>query len=294
MTYQKSGKQYLSPEILRVVDNTGIDYKEMEPGQALTIYAQDAKSKQLASFIVTVVLVRTLDERKQTRTATLQYREGEFNFYNGINPNETVQLEPGTLMENGISATLIPQANYTLAYFGGIGLGRDHIFEFIDGENRSIIAHGVDRIDVGAVSVDYQSPDLTTYLQRVEDTRERQVEEEKHRVQEVNRIIMADLEEWFQDHLAYHEIRELIAGYSPNGKLVMSSFLIYGKEDEVLDRAWEVLKQAHKDHFSYEHPSIRGNLDIKASSRRVFEGMLRDAGIKWPRPEKVDKQTQFA
>lgn len=291
MAYQESGRQHLSPDILRVVDNRGIGYQEMEPGQALTIYARDAKTKELASFTVTVASVRTLDERKQTRTATLQYRGGEFNFYDGTNPNKTVQLEPGALMENGISATLIPQANYTLAYFGGIGLGRDHSFEFIDGEDRSVIVHGVDRIDVVTALVDYQAPDLVNHLQRVEETRERQMEDEKRRVQEVDRLIMADLEEWFQNHPAYDEIKELIAGYSPNGKLVMLSYLIYGKEDDVLDRAWEVLKQSHKDHFSYEHPRIRGDLDIKASSRRVFEGMLRDAGIKWPRPEQVDRQT---
>lgn len=291
MTYQESGRQHLSPDILRIVDNKGVGYQEMEPGQTLTIHALDAKTRIPSSFILTVASVRIFDERRQTRTATLQYIEGDFNFYDGNNPNNTTRIEPGTLMENGISANLIPQTDYRLSYFGGIGIGRDHSFEFIGGKDSSVIARGISGIDVGTAPADYQPPDLAVHLQRVEETREKQLRDEKRRADDVDRVIMADLEEWFQDHPAYAKMRELIAGYSPNGKLVMSSYLIYGKEDGVLDKAWEVLKQAHKEHFNYEHPAIRGDLDIKVSSRRVFEGMLKDAGIQWPRPKQSDELT---
>lgn len=287
MAHQESGRQHLSPDILRIVDNRGITYQEMQPGQNLRIYAEDAVTRQQASFNVTVISVRDTDERRATKTATLRFRDGDFNFYDGENINQPLQLQPGTLMENGISGIMVPQTDYRLVYFGGIGLGRDHSFEFIGGEDKSVIAHKVNMIDIGNAPVDFQAPDLSDYFRSIEAVRQKQRQDENKRIEEVNRVVMADLEERFSKHPDYDSIRDLIAAYSPNGKLVMSSFLIYAQEDDVLDDAWEALKQAHQEHFQYEHPRIRGDLDIKASSRKVFEDMMRTAGIKWPRPEQI-------
>lgn len=292
MDHPESGRRYLSPDILHVADNIGIRHQEMQPGQNLRIHAQDATTGEQSYFDVTVLSVRDVEGRSN-KTATLQYRGGTFNFYDGEDftiTNRTAQLEPGTLMENGISATLIPQTDYRLVYLDGIGLGRDHSFEFVGGENRSVIAHRVERIEIGTSPSDFQAPDISDHLKKIEKTRQRKREDKEKVAEEVNEVVMNDLEEHFGDHPAYQQIRKLITGYSPNGKLVMSSFLIYAKEDGVLDKAWEVLQRADERHFSFEHPSIRGDSDIKASSRTVFEEMLRDAGIQWPRP----KTSKFA
>lgn len=285
-----TGREYLSPEILRIVDNT-LPYEQMQIGETLIVWAEDALTRQLTSFTILVVSIR--ENERGRKSATFEYVGDDFNFFDGENPQKTVKITAGTLMENGVSTTLIPQADYHLSYFGGIGRGRDHSFEFVGGEDHSVIVHKVSRIDVVAAQNNYQAPNyLSLHLEKMEETKQRQMQDEGKRIAELERTVMADLEKWFGDYPAYQEIRELISGYSPNGKLMMSSFLIYGKEDGVLDRAWETLKLAHHDHFEYEHPMVRDDLDLKASSRMRYERMIREAGIKWPRPIRLPENEE--
>ena len=286
MVYQEPGRQNLSPDILRIIDSKVISYQEMLPGQSLRIHAEDAVTKQPGFFDITVLSVRDTNEHGVTKTATFQYNGGDFKFYDGADANQPVQLQPGTLMENGISAVLVPQTDYRLVYFGGIGLSRDHSFEFVEGKDKSVIVHGVRTIEVGEAPTDFQAPDLSSHFERVNTTRQRYMEDEKRRAIEVNRVVMALLEKRFSEHPDYNAIRDLIAGYSPNGKIAILSYLTYAMEDKVLDQAWVALKQADKDDFSYDPPMVRGDLGFKASNWVVYMDMMRTAGVKWPRPEK--------
>jgi hypothetical protein len=140
----------------------------------------------------------------------------------------------------------------------------------------------------GEAAPDFKAPDISEHLEKVRATEKRASENEGIREERVRRVVMEDLEQYFGEDPRIQDIKDLIAGYSPNGQLVMSSFLIYGQEDGVLDQAWASLQEADRNHFSYEHPDIRGDLDFKASSRGVYINMLQDTGITWPRPPSKD------
>ena len=287
MSYQETGRQYLSPGILRIVDNNGIPYTEMQSGQVLTIHAQDAESRQPSQFSLEVLSVREEDPRRHKKTATLRYREGEFTFYDADDPTNKVRLEPGTLMENGVSATLLPQPNMTIVYMGGIGLGRDHSFEYVDGTTKGLITHRLEAIDVVEAPQGYQAPDISGHLRKIEATKRAQKEAEENRGDDIDRAVIEDMR-ILREHPEYEKMEEMIRSFSPNGKLVMSYYLTNAHEDGVLDKAWQLLQQAYKEQFKYDHPMIRGDLDFKASNRIVFERMLRESGITWPRPGKSE------
>ena len=283
-------RRHLSPEILRTVDRSGIRYSEMEPGQPITIFAQDAITNEQGSFLLRVISVRD-DENHRNKDVTFEYIEGDFNFHVHSNKDQdrTTQLNPGALLETGVTATFVPATDYRMVYMGGIGVGRDHSFEYIDGEDLTVVAHNITALEQGETTPDFKTPDISEHLEKVRAAEKRASENERVREERVRRVVMEDLEQYFGEDPRIQDIKDLIAGYSPNGQLVMSSFLIYGQEDGVLDQAWASLQEADRNHFSYEHPDIRGDLDFKASSRGVYINMLKDTGITWPRPEPESK-----
>lgn len=284
MSYQESGRQHLAPNLLRIVDLNGIRYSEMQPGQQLRIYAQDAVSRESGSFVVEVLNVRPVEPPSPLKTATLRYAEGNFLFWDGDDTSKTTKIPSGTLMENGISGSLYPQLDVHMTNFGGIGLGRDHSFEYVNGTEVSIIAHTIEMIDIKSSPKGYEPPDISDHLQRVAAVREQYKQNEVKRAELVRRVILGDIDELFSAHPEYQQIRDMLADYSSNGMIVMESYLRYAFQDGVLDKAWELLKQTHKSHFEYDPPMFRGDLDFKDSTRWAFARMMRESGIKWPRP----------
>jgi hypothetical protein len=97
--------------------------------------------------------------------------------------------------------------------------------------------------------------------------------------------ILNFIEEKFSDHPKLDDIKEIISRFSPNGQIVMSSYLVYSLEDDVFDKAWEVLNTAYEEHFSFQHPDVLGDPDAIKSNALKITGMFIDAGIKWPRSE---------
>ncbi len=286
---EAAARSHLSTDILRTVDRSGIRYDDMVPGQSIAVHAQDAVTQQLGSFLLRVVSIRQPNSSSQ-KDVTFEYVEGDFAFYvqraSGV--STTTRIKPGALMESGVTARFVPQTDYRMVYVGGIGVGRDHSFEYVEGEDSFVVAHDITMLEVGDPAVDFKAPDISDHLGKVEKAQKRRREDEAVREDMVRRVVMEDVEQYFGELPCAQAIKDLISGYSPNGQLVMSSFLIYGEEDGVFDKAWEVLQKADSKHFSYEHPAIRGDLDIKASSRRVYEQMVEEAGIQWPRPgEKI-------
>lgn len=283
----EAGRQHLSPKILQTVDSyrSGIAYPDMQLGQLLTIHAEDAATKKLGSFTIEVVSVRKLDEKRDNWTATLKFKHGEFNFYNGDNTaGRPVRLEGDQLMENGISGTFIPQTDLRMSYYGGIGLGRDHGFEYVDGRDRSVIVHRLTAIDVAAPPPEWQSPDLTEHFRKMEEVKAKQQREREEAMQNSNRSVDAFLEEKFKNHPQYAQIQERVNQFSPNGRIVIASYLGYALEDGVFDKAWQILEKAWDDQYYFQHPQVRGDIDILGQNREQLMEIIREAGIKWPRP----------
>lgn len=289
---EADARSHLSPGILRIVDRSGIRYGEMEPGQSVAVHAQDAVTHEPGSFLLRVISVRAtnLGQIDAGKDVTFAYLEGDFNFHvhGGKGQDRTAQLKPGDLLESGVTAVFVPTTDYRMVYMGGIGVGRDHSFEYINGEDLTVVAHNIIGLDQGQAPADFKAPDVTAYLEKVRETERKAMKDRETSGDMARRVVMEDLETHFGDLSEAQAIKDLISGYSPNGQLVMSSFLIYGQEDGVLERAWEVLQAAHKKHFEHEHPEIRGDLDFKSSSVSIYDQMLIDVGIKWPRPTPKD------
>jgi hypothetical protein len=288
---EEAARKHLSPEILRIIDSIdGIKYEEMVPGQGLIIYAEDAETKQPSYFVVEVLSVRPSDNNKDLKTATLRYKGDNFSFYNGEDPQaKPIRLAPGTLMENGISGTFIPQRDIRMSYLGGIGLTRDHSFEYIDGEPQSVVVHNLKGIGVSKPPSDFKEPNLKEYFEKIKVSRAKQEEERKIFSEKNEEWVTAFIEEKFKGHPMLDQIKEMVASFSPNGKITTASYLAYALEDGVFEKAWKILEEAYSNHYIYQHPEIRGDCNILATNRAKLMEMTRKAGIKWPRPEKEIK-----
>ncbi|MBI2405672.1 hypothetical protein HYV21_01310 [Candidatus Microgenomates bacterium] len=283
MQPQESGRRHLSSEILSVVDNV-LPYERMKIGQTLRIWAQDARTKQSTFFNIVVLSIRDLEDKQ--KEATFEYVQGDFSFYDGENPQRTIKLEPGTLMENGVSATLIPQQDMRMAYVGGIGKGRDHSFEFVNGTNQTIIAQAIEGIEVTEPSKYFQQPDITAHLNKIEATKNKQTQEQQQAIEESNNAVNSVLEQTFKEHPRLQQIREMVERFSPNGKIAILSYLMYAQEDGVFEKAWNLLQEAWNEHYQYQHPRIRGDADILATNRDMLMRITGEAGIQWPRSYK--------
>jgi len=276
----QEGRKNLSPEILRILDSNRLSYQEMQPGQIITVYAEDALTKKESSFSLIVLSTLSPGEDPE-ENIVFQYAEGDFNFYKGDNLQKTLKIKPGSLLGGGVSANFIPKPNLTMIYTGGIEVGaRGHSFENINGEDQFAIAHKITKIEVQKANPNFRTPDLTEYLRKIEFVRS----EKEKSSQDINKGVEKFIEKYFKGNPHYSEIEELLAGFCPEGKKFIASFLKYAQEDGVFDKAWAVLKKYNEEHWQYDHPDIRGNLDLKESNRMVYEQMLGEAGIKWPRP----------
>lgn len=280
----QKGRKNLSPEILRILDNERLSYQEMQPGQIITVYAEDALTKKESPFSLTVLSTLSSKEKAE-ENIIFQYVEGDFNFYKGDNLQKNLKIKPGSLLGGGVSANFLPKPNLTMVYTGGIEVGaRDHSFENINGENQFAIAHRITKIEVHRVNPGFQAPDLKEYFRKIELI---QSEKEKSS-QDINKGVEKFIEKYFKENPQYNDIKKLLADFCPEGKIVMASFLKYAQEDGVFDKAWSVLEKYNTEHWQYDHPDIRGNLDLKESNRLVYEKMLKEAEIKWPRQDKIN------
>ena len=282
-------RNHLSPGILRVVDAGEIEYKEMVLGQTIQIVARDAVSAEFSSFTVVPVSIRTPGINPNLTDVTFLYVDGEFNFYNADDPKETVRIEPGTLMEHGLSCVLIPKMDAIFVNLGGIGLGRDYSFEHVGGTNVAIAAKDIETINIGIPPKKFNPPDLSDYFTKVEESRKSHQMEEEQRAREVTQTVTANLEELLRNDPQIEEIKRLVLGCSTDGKLYMVSYLSFAYEDGVMNKALKALKGAFKEHFDSVHPQARGDLRLKASSRIIFDGMIKEAGIEWPRPHHMER-----
>ncbi len=94
------------------------------------------------------------------------------------------------------------------------------------------------------------------------------------------------IEEGFEGHPLHKQITEMTMSFSPNGRVAILAFLSYAQEDGVLDQAWRILQGAWESHFQHQHSSIRGDIDLNPSNEMRLRDMMREAGVRWPRPDR--------
>ena len=130
---------------ISAIAESQIMYRDMVPGEIITITAEDAKSGQQKSFQIRIVETRPVPGKNLVE-ATFEFWKGRFNFWL---PNKagTKAIKRGTLMESGLSAWWIPAFQLRLVGFGGIGQGRDYSFDDVSGQYQQIIiAHNISSI----------------------------------------------------------------------------------------------------------------------------------------------------
>lgn len=104
--------------------------------------------------------------------------------------------------------------------------------------------------------------------------------------------IRSFIEEKFSGHPRLDEVKEIVSRFSPRGQILISSYLVYSLEDNVFDKAWGILGKAWDEHYTFQHPNIRGDADLIKSNQLKFLNMMNEAGIKWPRQEEDETGPQ--
>lgn len=165
------GHPNLSPSLSRLVENQ-LMYRNMHPGEEIEIIATDAATGQPGRCRIRVVSIRRPAEEGDPPDATFEYLGDNFTFFSWEGRGR-VTLTPGTLMEAGISATLIPHYIQRLVGFGGIGVGRDYCFQHVGGEyGHFAILHGITAIgSKHDAAAPFVAPDIAVHLASIDHGR---------------------------------------------------------------------------------------------------------------------------
>ena len=165
------GHPNLSPSLSRLVENQLME-RNMHPGEEIEIIAIDAATQKPGRCRIRVVSIRPVAEKDGPPDATFEYLGDDFTFFAWEGRGQ-VTLAPGTLMEAGISARLIPQYIPRMIGFGGIGEGRDYYFRHVGGEYRKgAILH-----DISALCSKYNAnapfvaPGIDAHLAQIAQTK---------------------------------------------------------------------------------------------------------------------------
>lgn len=111
-------------------------------------------------------------------------------------------------------------------------------------------------------------------------------------LEQLSKQVLDSVEEKFNGHPKLEQVKEIISRFSPRGGIVIASYLLYSLEDNVFDEAWEILHRAWEEHYSSQHPGVRGDPDLIDSNKLKLLNMSREAGIRWPRLEEGDPSTE--
>ena len=97
------------------------------------------------------------------------------------------------------------------------------------------------------------------------------------------------IEKFLEDKIPPDKLEEALQWVgrfpSPNGKIVIASFLVCAQEAERFKCALEVLEEYWKSDFQFQHPEARGNPDALPKVRKILGIMYQGAGIPFPKAQ---------
>jgi hypothetical protein len=269
-------------------DADKIEWSQAEPGWGVVIEAQDIKTNSQGSFGFQIVDKERLPNGLQE--VWMELDDTSYHFVEDTDERKPIILPKGTLMKAGVSCQHFPRTNAYMTYFGGIAVGRDFSFEEVQEPDGRIVG-GVLVARVQAVhsflpeSKNSYTPPASyrSYRETIAQAKDSEKQGYEAWAANLDTEIAKSLEEYYPDRFKREAIWDVISTFHPEGRYKLAILLEYAHEDGVLDRFLPVLTETLAQEFVYAHPSIRG-LDILPASQRGWAKMVRDLGLRNPRP----------
>lgn len=261
---------------------------ETKQGTEVVVEALDQGTQEFGFFTFTVLDIQ--ETQNGLSRAYVMLGENNYTFVSA-DTRQPIILPAGTIMQGGISCQHFPETNGFMSYFGGISVARDYSFED---------AMTPDGVIVGGVLVpqvnniysfmptegEYRLPDeFGDYLEKIKVSKQVETAEADQYEIELNAGITSRLEELFESDDIRREIAEILSTFEVEARYKLAVLLEYSVEDGCKDRYLEVLKKAIQDEFRMMPPGHRG-LSFIPSSGRGFTQMIRELGLRVPRPER--------
>ncbi|MFH1367294.1 MAG: hypothetical protein ABIH38_04925 [Patescibacteria group bacterium] len=163
------GHPNLDPKLSMICDSQ-LKYRDMKLGQYIVITAEDAETGRPGKIRLRVLSIRK--DKEDRLTVTFQYLGDNFTFWRP-EARSKVKIKPETLMESGLSATLIPHFIMRMVGIGGIGSIRDYSFDCVGGQyDQEIICHNISGLETYFDEKEkFVPPDLTVHLAEIERTK---------------------------------------------------------------------------------------------------------------------------
>lgn len=170
----------VDPSCLSILANGTVPYKRMHVSQILEIRAKDSRTGRPGKFRVQVVGFGH-DNLNSVRPAVFRLLDN-FGFFQ--RNSDPARIEAGATMLGGTSEFHLPVSS-GMSYVGGIAIGRDHSFEYVDGEHEALIIAGIQDVREIEVAERFDFEDLTAYWEAVEYLKARLAAERKVREEQL-------------------------------------------------------------------------------------------------------------
>lgn len=105
---------------------------------------------------------------------------------------------------------------------------------------------------------------------------------EGERAQEQTTSIREFLEDYFPEGDIRTRAKEMVDRFSFPGKIVIITLLSYAYEEEKFEGAMELLEKFYKEHWQYQHPAVRGDIEFLPTNNAYLVRAYQELGIKMP------------
>jgi hypothetical protein len=282
--FSKSIGQFLALEKL--------GWEETVPGTDIEVVAPQASDGRISSF--GIIVLRTSNLPNGLTTAHVELVENKFTFAVG-DKREPKELPIGTIMESGIACQHFPRTNASMAYLGGISVGRDYNFDNAVLPDGSISSE----LYVPAVAniYSFMPPEgvfnapasLGIYDAKISQATIEADKAQEQAIQKLDEAIHQKVVALFQSEDEQAEITTIFSTFVPEARAQLASIMLFSDEDGVVGKYLDALRHAVKEEFSMLPKGMRG-LDSIPSTPRGFGMLVKELGLVFPRPEKNAKE----
>ena len=261
-----------------------IEWNQTKPGWGVAVEAQDLKTNELGSFGFQIVDIAKLNNG--FTDAWVELDENSYNFTVDATSGRRLLLPKGTLMRAGISYDHFPRTNASMAYLGGISVGRDFSFEEVQTPDGTMI----DSVIIPKISAVHSFlPIKTDYVAPETYTRYREAVARAHVAENV------DLETWakkLDEQIAnllleyfpespedVDAIQTILSTFHPHGRYTLAAIMACAQTEGSLHKYRAALETALKEEFSFTPPIVARGLDFYPATQRGFDMMIRGLGL---------------
>lgn len=133
---------HLSKELNQLIEYS-MKYDDMQLGEILEITATDVVWGEPKTLRVQIVGFQKLKEK---HTPVFRFLNCDVNLA-GNDKSTPVRPQKGTLAGAGVACTHLPQMVWNMVGLGGIDIGRDYSFEYLDGREEFVYVHHIIRVE---------------------------------------------------------------------------------------------------------------------------------------------------